>query len=92
MIIDIQQVQAQVRRIASLGSVAFTPHCKRRMRERDVDSFDVLKVLKSGVVSHETDPDNEMKFRIVGEDIQKEELTIIIDLCDEDSLSAITVW
>ena len=93
MILDIQQIESQIRRIARIGSVAFSWHCKNEsMVERNVDSLDVLKVLKSGAVSHEPDPDNEMKFRIVGEDIQKIELTVIIDLCDEDSLSVITVW
>jgi hypothetical protein len=33
-----------------------------------------------------------MKFRVVGEDIQNKELTVIIDLYDENSLSVITVW
>lgn len=93
MIIDIHQAQAQIRRIARIGSVAFSWHCKNEsMVKRNVDSLDILKVLKSGNVSHEPDPDTEMKFRVVGEDIQKKELTVIIDLCDEDSLSVITVW
>jgi hypothetical protein len=93
MILDIQQIQAQVRRIARIGSVAFSWHCKNdSMVKRNVDSLDVLKVLRSGVLSHEPDPNNEMKFRVVGEDIQKKELTVIIDLYDEDSLSVITVW
>jgi Domain of unknown function (DUF4258) len=92
MILDIKQIEAQIRRIARIGSVAFEPRCKRRVKERNVDSLDVLMVLKSGVITHEIDPDNEMKFRVVGQDLTKEKLTVIIDLCDEDSLSAITVW
>ena len=93
MILDIQQIQAQVRRIARIGNVAFSWHCKNdSMIGRNVDSLDVLKVLRSGVLSQEPDPDNEMKFRVVGEDIQKKELTVIIDLYDEDSLTVITVW
>jgi hypothetical protein len=93
MIIDIQKIQAQVRRIAWIGRVAFSWHCKNeRMVKRNVDAHDVLKVLRSGVLSHEPDPDNEMKFRVVGEDIQKIELTVIIDLHDEDSLTVVTVW
>jgi hypothetical protein len=92
MILDIQQIQAQVRRIGRIGSVAFETHCKRRMKERNVDSLDILKVLRNGVVSQEPDPEIDMKFRVIGEDIQGEELTIIIILHDEDSLSVNTVW
>jgi len=93
MILDIQQIQAQVRRIARIGNVAFSWHCKNEsMVDANADALDVLKVLRNGVLSHESDPDNEMKFRVVGEDIQKKELTVIIDLYDEDSLTVITVW
>jgi hypothetical protein len=92
-ILDIRQVEAQIRRIARIGIVSFSSHCKNEsMSQRGVDSLDIIKVLKTGVVSHECDPDNEMKFRVVGQDLRKEELTVIIDLYDEDSLSVITVW
>lgn len=93
MILDIQQMQARVRRIARIGNVAFSGHCQNdSMVKRNVDVFDILKVLRNGALSHEPDPDNEMKFRVVGEDIQNKELTVIIDLYDEYSLSVITVW
>ncbi|MGO9620329.1 MAG: DUF4258 domain-containing protein [Desulfobaccales bacterium] len=93
MIVDIQQVQAQVRRIARLGSVAFGWHCKNEsMVERNVDALDILKVLRDGVVSHEPDPETDMKFRVVGEDIRREELTVIIIIQDDDSLFIKTVW
>ena len=62
------------------------------MVKRNVDALDILKVLRNGVLSHEPDSDNAMKFRVVGEDIQNKDLTVIIDLCDKDSLSVITVW
>jgi len=93
MIIDIQQVQAQVRRIARLGSVAFGWQCKNEsMVQRNVDALDILKVLRDGVVSHEPDPKTDMKFRVVGEDIRRKELTVIIIIRDEDSLFIKTVW
>jgi hypothetical protein len=92
-IIDIEKIQAQIRRIARIGNVSFGWHCKNEsMIERNVDSLDVLKVLRVGTVSHDPDHDVDMKFKIVGEDIRKEELTVIIILLDEDSLFIKTVW
>jgi hypothetical protein len=93
MILEIQKIQKQIGRIAAIGSVAFSWHCRNKsMIERNVDSLDILKVLRSGLVSHEPDPETDMKFRIVGEDVQSQELTVIIELIDEDSLAVITVW
>ena len=93
MIIDIKQIQAQIRRIAKIGYVSFSSHCKNEsMLGRNVDSLDVIKVLTNGTVNHEVDPENEMKFRVIGQDLRNKELTVIIDLYDEDSLSVITVW
>ena len=93
MILDIQQIQAQIRKIAKFGYVGFSAHCKNEsMPQRNVDSLDILKVLKNGTVRHEDDPDNEMKFRVIGQDLRNKELTIIIDLYDEESLTVVTVW
>jgi Domain of unknown function (DUF4258) len=93
MILDIQQTQMLVRKIARLGSVAFGWHCKNdSMTKRNVDALDILKVLKNGKVSHEPDPETDMKFRVVGEDLQRKELTVIIIIRDEDSLFVKTVW
>lgn len=92
-ILDIQKIQAQVRQISRLGSVAFGWHCRNEsMIERNVDAFDILKVLKHGEVSHEPDPETDMKFRVVGEDLRRKELTVIIIIRDKNSLFVKTVW
>ena len=92
-ILDIQKIQAQVRKIAKIGSVAFGWHCKSEsMVERNVDALDILKVLKYGKVSHEPDPETDKKFKVVGQDLSRKELTVIIIIQDEDSLFVKTVW
>lgn len=42
MILDIQQIQTQIRRIAKTGVVALSKHCKARMPERNVDFLDII--------------------------------------------------
>ena len=89
----IQKIQAQVRKIARLGSVAFGWHCKNEsMIKRSVDALDILKVLKNGKVSQEPDPETDRKFKVVGQDLNRKELTVIIIIQDKDSLSVRTVW
>jgi hypothetical protein len=44
MIIDIQQMQTRVRRIARIGNVAFSGHCQNDSMAKQ-DALDILKVL-----------------------------------------------
>ena len=92
MILDIHQIQAQIRRIAKIGNVILSDHCKREsMPLRNVDMLDILKVLQHGNVFHESDPKTDIKYRVVGEDIERKELTVIILLFDQNSLYVKTV-
>ena len=92
LILDIHQIQAQIRRIARIGNVILSDHCKNEsMPLRNVDMLDILKVLKHGNVSHEYDPKTDIKFRVVGEDIERKGLTVILLLIDQDSLYVKTV-
>jgi hypothetical protein len=92
MILDIQQVQAQIRRIARIGNVILSDHCKNdSMPLRNVDIFDILRVLKHGNVIHESDPETDIKYRVVGEDVERKELSVILLLIDQDTLYIKTV-
>jgi hypothetical protein len=92
MIIDIHQAQTQIRRIARIGNVILSDHCKNdSMPLRNVDMLDIFKVLKHGNVFHEFDPKTDIKYRVVGADIENKELTVIMLLIDQDSLYIKTV-
>jgi len=91
-ILDISQIQAQIRRIARIGNVILSDHCKNiSMRLRNVDMIDILKVLKHGNVIHEPDPETDIKYRVVGKDIERMELTVILLLINQNSLYVKTV-
>ncbi|MFI5330984.1 MAG: DUF4258 domain-containing protein [Desulfobaccales bacterium] len=92
MILDIHQAQTQIRRIARVGNVILSDHCKNdSMPLRNVDMLDILKVFKNGNVFHELDPKTDIKYRVVGPDLENKELTVIILLIDQDSLYVKTV-
>ena len=93
--LDIQQIESQIRRIAKTGSrgVALGRHCREEsMPDHDVDFQDILNVLNWGQVTHDPDENCDMKFKVAGFDIEKEPLTAIIVLLDDNSLLVITIW
>lgn len=95
MIIDIQKIQAQIRRIAQTGSrgVALSRHCREEsMPDHNANFLDILNVLNWGQVIHDPDENCDMKFRVNGSDSEGEPLTIIVILLDENSLLVKTLW
>jgi hypothetical protein len=94
MIIDIQQIETKIRRIAKTGSrgVALSRHCKEEsMPARNVDFQDILNVLNWGKVIHDPDEKTDMKFKVSGVDIEGESLSVIVILVDDNSLFVKTV-
>jgi len=94
MILDIQQIESQIRRIAKSGSrgVALSRHCKEEsMPARNVDFQDILNVLNWGKVIHDPDENTDKKFKVLGKDIEGVPLCVIVMLFDENSLLVITV-
>jgi hypothetical protein len=95
MILDIQKVQAQIRRIAQTGfrGIALGRHCREEsMPGRNVDFQDILNVLNWGLVIHDPDINCNMKFKVNGSDCDGEPLTVVIILQSEISLFVKTVW
>ncbi len=94
MIIDIQQIELQIRRIAKTGSrgVALSRHCKKEsMPERNVDFQDILNVLNWGKVIHDPDQNTDKKFKVIGEDLEGVSLCVVVIILDENALFVKTV-
>jgi hypothetical protein len=94
MIIDVHEIESQIRRIAKAGSrgVALSRHCREeRMPERNVDFQDILHVLNWGKVVHDPDPNTDNKFKVIGEDLEGVNLCVVIIILDENSLLVKTV-
>jgi len=95
MILDIQRIELQIRRIAKTGyrGVALSRHCREEsMLDHNVDFHDILNVLNWGQVTHDPNENCDMKFKVDGVDLEGEPLTAIIVLLDEISLVVITLW
>lgn len=94
MVLDIQKIQAQIRRIAQTGrrGVALGKHCREeRMPERNVDFQDILNVLNWGKVVHDPDPNTDKKYKVIGEDLEGVSMCVVIIILDENSLLVKTV-
>jgi hypothetical protein len=95
MIIDIQQIESQIRRIARTWSrgVALSKHCREEsMPDHNADFQDILNVLNWGQVVHDPDENCDMKFKVNGSDLEGEPLTAVIVFIDNDSLLVVTLW
>ena len=93
-ILDISQIQAQIRRIAKTGSrgVALSRHCKEEsMPERNVDFQDILNVLNWGKVVHDPDQNTDKKFKVLGEDLEGVRLCVVVIIFGENALLVKTV-
>jgi hypothetical protein len=92
-ILDMQEIRRLIRKIAQRGGrgVALTKHCKVQMEEREVDINDILNVLNWGKVVHDPGENAEMKFKVLGNDLEGVPLCVVITLLDQDSLLGITV-
>jgi len=72
MILDIQQIETQIRRIAKTGVVSLSRHCREeRMPERNVDFLDILNVLNCGEVIHDPDENTDLKFKVPGRTLRE---------------------
>jgi hypothetical protein len=94
MIVDLQEVKREIRRIAQRGEkgIALTKHCREQMAARQVDIIDILKVLNWGEdVVHDPGEHADMKFKVRGEDLEGEPLCVVIILLNQDALLGITV-
>ena len=94
MILDIQQIELQIRRIAKTGStgVALSRHCREeRMPERNVDFQDILNVLNWGKVVRDPDQNTDKKFKVLGEDLEGVPLCVVVIIFDENALLVKTV-
>jgi hypothetical protein len=93
MIVDIQEIKAQIRRIAQKGKegIALTRHVKEQMKAREVDIIDILNVLNWGEVVHDPDEKVDMKFKVQEKDLEGEPLCVVLVLPNQDSLLVITV-
>lgn len=95
MIIDIQQIESQIRRIAKTRSrgVALSKHCREEsMSDHDVEFQDILNVLNWGQVTHDPDENCDMKFKVNGSDLEGEPLTAVVVFLDTNSLLVVTLW
>lgn len=95
MILDIQQIESHIRRIAKTGSrgVALSKHCREEsMPDHNVDFQDILNVLNWGQAVHDPDDNCDMKFKVNGSDSEGEPLTAVVVFLDNNSLLVITLW
>ena len=93
-IMDIQQIESQIKRIAKTGStgVALSRHCREvRMPERNVDFQDILNVLNWGKVVHDPDQNTDKKFKVTGEDLEGVSLCVVVIILGENALLVKTV-
>jgi hypothetical protein len=92
MILDIQQIESQIRRIAKTGLTALSRHCREvRMPQRNVDFQDILNVLNWGKVVHDPDQNTDKKFKVLGEDLEGISLCVVVIILGENALLVKTV-
>ncbi len=90
-----REAKAKILIILADGNVIPTEHCEDEMFEANADLPDVLNVLETGkITKHEWDEDfQNWKYRVVGTDIDGDELTAITVIVKFDlQLIIVTVF
>jgi|RhiMetdeSRZDD1v2_1073273.scaffolds.fasta_scaffold248528_4 uncharacterized protein DUF4258 len=90
------EAQRKIQLVLEDGTVDFTNHCRRRMRERGVDDLDIAHLLKNGQIIREAEWDcdyQNWKYRVEGTDIEGVDLVSILVIFEVDlSLLNLTVF
>lgn len=72
------------------GSVVFPKYARKKMRERDIDNNDILKLAKAGMVANAPEMDiktNEWTYRI-----ESDELKVVFVIPSPSMVRLITVF
>lgn len=90
------EAKRKIQLILEDGTLDFTTHCRRRMRERCVDDLDIVHLLKEGQIIREAEWDSDhsdWKYRVEGTDIEGDDLATITVIFEADlSLLNVTVF
>src|SRR5258708_32815348 len=90
------EAKRKIQLILEEGTVDFSGHCRRRMRERGANDLDIVHVLEEGQIIREAEWDSDYenwKYRVEGADVEGEEITVISVIFEVDlSLLNITVF
>ena len=90
-----EEAKAKILIILNDGNTVPTDHCRKEMRDANATFDDVLNVLETGKVKkHEWDEEHQnWKYRLVGTDIDGDELTAITVIVESDlELIIVTVF
>jgi len=76
-----EEVLEEIQEHAVWKRVFITSHARKRMRERSVFEDDIYEAIATASICS---PEENGKWRVVGQDIDEDELTLIIAVDGED--------
>jgi hypothetical protein len=82
-------VGQRIRRIADNGDLQILPHAQQRMRERKLETIDILYLLRHGVVVNHTRAKGAWRWKINGTTVDRRRATCIVEI--DGSLIVVTV-
>lgn len=88
------QAQSLIRSTAQTGCIFLSTHCKERMRERNVNTDDILHVMMWGQVKEikNARKNNEWEIRVAGKDLNGSNLVVVAAVNKNRNTLIITVW
>ncbi len=76
------------------GLVRFTPHCRERMAGRSVEETDIASALETGALAESRWDDDyeEWRYRILGQDGEGENFSVVVAFEGDVLIVIITVY
>ncbi len=89
-----QDVIEQAKECWRGGRVRITGHCRERMAERNVGDADITSAFETGAVDDAqwNEKFNEWRYRILGQDVEGDDLSVLVTFEGDTLISFITVF
>ena len=75
-----RRVAERIKKLWNDGEVEWDGHAIRRMREREIDLFDVEKVIKCGRITGHSKPRENWRFVMDGRGVDERSIRVILEI------------
>lgn len=77
---DKARVHRRIKKLLLEGEIMFHPHAQVRMRSRQLDTSDVLNVLRYGQITEITQTRNNWRYRMEGQTVERQAAGCVVEI------------
>lgn len=88
-----KDAEKKIQKIVESGNIIFTNHCREQMKDRTLNTDDLVFLLRNGKINKPPEYDQKnWKYRVEGKIIDGDECAVITAIVGDNVLLCITAW